>query len=198
MAASADCGCTRWSACDGIVLVIELTPIPLTASDFAPYGEVIELEKAEQLSINQGLTTRYHDLVDIDASDQGGRAMISVFRTSPLPLPHQVKTMERHPLGSQAFLPMDQDPFLVLVGNPGSNLSAGDLTLFITNGHQGINFHKNTWHHFQIVTDSQRDFIVVDRGGPGNNLEEIAVNDEVVILANNASGDVSAKTIDNQ
>ena len=89
--------------------------------------------------------------------------------------------MERHPLGSQAFLPLDQKPFLVLVGNPGQKISAKDLTLFLTNGHQGINFHKNTWHHFQIVTGTQRDFIVVDRGGQGNNLEEIDIDGGIVI-----------------
>ncbi len=166
----------------------ELSPVPLTAEGFSLYGEVIELDKAQQLAINEGLTTRYHDLFTIDAETQGGRPIVSIFRTSPLPLPHYVESMERHPLGSQAFLPMDHEPFLVLVGKPGDQLTAEDLTLFVTDGYQGINFYKNTWHHFQIVTGNQRDFIVVDRGGSGDNLELAAIQREAIILPNVMSG----------
>lgn len=158
-----------------------LTPQPLSAEAFAPYGDVICLDESRQILINQGLTTRFHDLFDIDCDGQGGKAIVNLFRTSPLPLPHRIETMERHPLGSQAFLPMDQAPFPVLVGRRGESLGAEDLTLFITNGFQGINFHKNTWHHFQIVTGHSRDFLVIDRGGDGCNLEEIAISDDVLL-----------------
>ena len=160
---------------------MNLKPIPLTTDNFSDFGEVIELEKARQFPINNGLTTRYHDLFNIDADNENGHAIVNLFRTSPLPLPHRVTTMERHPLGSQAFIPMEETPFLVLVGRMGDALNADDLYLFITNGQQGINFFKNTWHHFQIVLDHTQDFLVVDRGGPGNNLEEIEISDEVWI-----------------
>ena len=76
--------------------MIELKPVPLHAQNFARFGDVIELEQAEQQSINQGLTTRFHDLFAIDAGDQGGRAIVSVFRTRPLPLPHRARVMECH------------------------------------------------------------------------------------------------------
>jgi ureidoglycolate lyase len=160
---------------------MNLEAVPLTASNFAPYGQVIELHSARQISINSGLTTRFHDLLDIDASQQGGRAIVNVFRTSPLPLPHRVTTMERHPLGSQAFIPMETTPFLVLVGKPVETPSESDLELFITDGQQGINLYCNTWHHFQIVLDHTQDFLVIDRGGAGNNLEEIEISGEAWI-----------------
>ena len=157
--------------------------MPLTAENFSPFGEVIELESARQILINQGLTTRFHDLLSIDVKDQQGHAIVNVFRTSPLPLPHRVITMERHPLGSQAFLPMVSHPFLILVALPGDTITAGDLKLFRTNGKQGINFFKNTWHHFQIVLDHTQDFLVIDRGGAGNNLQELDIEEIVWIAA---------------
>lgn len=160
---------------------MNLQALPLTSDNFAAFGQVIDLEQIQQRSINNGLTTRFHDLLDIDATQQGGRAIVNVFRTSPLPLPHRITIMERHPLGSQAFLPMAEKPFLVLVGDSKNALGAGDLHLFITNGRQGINLFKNTWHHFQIVLDHTQDFIVLDRGGQGRNLEEIEITDEVWI-----------------
>lgn len=158
-----------------------LEPVPLTRSAFSAFGEVIELEGARQIPINRGLTTRYHDLFTIDCSAEGGHHSVNVFRTDPLPLPHRVEVMERHPVGSQAFLPLDQDPFLVLVASQGDTVSAEDLVLFRTNGRQGVNFFRNTWHHFQIVTGQRRDFIVVDRAGPGDNLEEQSIRGSALI-----------------
>ena len=166
-----------------------LTARPLTAAAFAAFGEVIEPENAGRISINDGLTTRFHDLFTIDVNDNGGRPVVSLFQTAPLPLPHRVRVMERHPRGSQAFMPTDEIPFLVLVaadvGRDASGdfgpIGAADLSLFITNGRQGVNFYKNTWHHFQIVLKKQRDFIIIDRAGPGDNLEETKINGEVWI-----------------
>lgn len=163
---------------------MQLKPIPLSAQGFEQFGQVIELENAEQISINHGLTTRFHDLLHIDTNDQDGRPIVSLFRTAPIPLPHKVTMMERHPLGSQGFIPMGAQPFLVLVGKEigqQNNLQFDDLALFITNGRQGINLNKNIWHHFQIVLDSTQDFIVIDRAGAGTNLEEIAVAGEIWI-----------------
>ncbi len=158
-----------------------LEPVPLTRSAFSTFGEVIELEGARQIPINRGLTTRYHDLFTIDCDAEGGHPSVNVFRTDPLPLPHRVVIMERHPVGSQAFLPLDQDSFLVLVAPQGDTVSAEDLVLFRTNGRQGVNFFRSTWHHFQIVTGQRRDFIVVDRAGPGENLEEQPIQGSALI-----------------
>jgi len=154
---------------------------PLNAELFERYGEVVDLDDARQFPINNGLTTRFHDLLTIDADSENGHPIVNVFRTSPLPLPHRVKIMERHPLGSQAFIPMEDTPFLVLVAAPGDKPGADDLELFVTNGKQGINLFKNTWHHFQIVLDHTQDFLVIDRGGSGDNLEEIELSGEAWI-----------------
>ena len=154
---------------------------PLSAALFERYGEVIDLDSARQFPINNGLTTRFHNLLTIDADSENGHPIVNVFRTSPLPLPHQVKIMERHPLGSQAFIPMEETPFLVLVARTGDKPEVDDLELFLTNGKQGINLYKNTWHHFQIVLDHTQDFLVIDRGGSGNNLEEIEISGEAWI-----------------
>ena len=163
--------------------MLELSARPLNKATFAAFGEVIELVDAQQIQINDGLTTRFHDLFTIDVNDVGGKPIVSLFRSAPLPLPHRVRVMERHPHGSQAFLPLDQLPFLILVAADVTPVTAADLSLFITNGQQGVNFYKNTWHHFQIVLDEQRDFIVVDRGGAGDNLQETRIEDEVWIPA---------------
>ena len=162
---------------------MNLHATPLTIENFSLYGEVIELNSARQITINDGLTTRFHDLVDIDTNKQGGRPMVNLFRTSPLPLPHRVIKMERHPLGSQAFIPLESTPFLVLVGKPGDGLCVADLELFVTDGEQGINLYRNTWHHFQIVMGHTQDFLVIDRGGTGENLEEIDITGEAWIPA---------------
>ena len=165
-----------------------LEPVPLTRSAFSVFGEVIELEGARQIPINQGLTTRFHDLFTLDCCAEGGYPSVNVFRTDPLPLPHRVEMMERHPFGSQAFWPLDRYPFFILVAPPGDSVSADNLILFRTSGHQGVNFFRNTWHHFQIVTGNRRDFIVVDRAGPGKNLEEQPVRGTATIPDNVAKG----------
>ena len=81
---------------------------PLTADAFSAYGEVIDLRDAAQIPINYGLTTRFNDLCSVDVDSEGGRTLVNLFRTNPVALPHTVKIMERHPLGSQAFIPMSQ------------------------------------------------------------------------------------------
>ncbi len=160
--------------------LMQLVPMPLTRMNFKEFGEVIELENARQQVINNGRTIRFHDLLTVDVNDQGGWPLVNVFRTSPLDFPHKVSVMERHPLGSQGFIPMDTRPFLVLVGRGVEKLSVDDLSLFVTNGRQGINLKKNTWHHFQMVLNGPQDFIVIDRGG-GDNLEETTVTGDVWI-----------------
>lgn len=156
--------------------VVELVPALLTAAAFAPFGEVIDLASARTLSINQGLTTRFHDLATVEAAGDGARVLVNVFRSTPLPLPHRVTVMERHPLGSQAFLPMGEARFLVLVAEGEVRPDPASFALFLSDGRQGINLARNTWHHFHMVLDAPADFVVIDRGGPGDNLEEVDVS----------------------
>ncbi len=151
-----------------------LTPEPLTADAFAPYGDVIEAsDRAEVLPINYGWTTRFNALSDVSVGD--GRAILSLFRSKPL-TPLVLKIFERHPLGSQAFMPLQGRPYLVAVAPPGE-FDATRVRVFRAAAHQGVNYAKGTWHHFLLALEAESDFLVVDRdGGPGENLDEIELS----------------------
>lgn len=154
----------------------EVTPEPLTAAAFAPYGDVIEVsERAEQIPINYGWTTRYRDLAALDFADGGGRAMVSIMRSRPL-RPLVLKIFERHPLGSQAFVPLRDRPFLVAVAPPG-DFDPNAVRVFRAASGQGVNYAKGTWHHFLLALEPESDFLVIDRDGPGDNLDEIELAD---------------------
>jgi ureidoglycolate lyase len=143
----------------------------LTREAFAPFGEVIELEGARHYPINLGTTERYHDLARVDTTEEGGRTLIRVFRGQPRALPFEITMMERHPLGSQAFMPLHERPYLIVVA-PAGALDATQLRAFVTRGWQGVNFSKGVWHHPLIACGEVSDFVVVDRGGQGVNLNE--------------------------
>ncbi|MFD1694469.1 ureidoglycolate lyase [Roseibium aestuarii] len=145
---------------------------PLTAAAFAPFGEVLEASGSPDKLINQGLCGRFHDRATLDFTGEDGKAGISLFLSQKRDLPYRLDMVERHPLGSQAFLPMTAEPFLVIVapdeaGKPGRPLA------FVTAPGQGINFHRNTWHGVLTPLSDPGLFAVIDRIGPGDNLEEI-------------------------
>jgi ureidoglycolate lyase len=144
---------------------------PLTRAAFEPFGDVIELDGAKQIPINLGTTIRFHDLCNLDVTDEGGRALVNLFRGQPRVLPFEVKMMERHPLGSQAFVPLNDKPYLVVVA-PAGPLDESKIRAFATRGWQGVNYAKGVWHHPLIALGEVSDFIVVDRGGEGLNLNE--------------------------
>ncbi len=150
-----------------------ITPVPLTRDGFAPFGEVIETAGAERRVINEGSTVRFHDLARVDVAAAGGFALINVFRAQPLPLPLTVRIMEQHPLGSQAFIPLDAAPFLIVVAPAGAAPAPAELRAFVTDGRQGVNYARGVWHHPVIAMAGETDFVVVDRGGPGDNLVEM-------------------------
>jgi ureidoglycolate lyase len=144
---------------------------PLTREAFAPFGDVIELEGAKQIPINLGTTIRYHDLAKVDVTDEGGRTLVNLFRGQPRALPFEITMMERHPLGSQAFIPLNDKPYLVVVA-PAGELDESKIRAFVTSGWQGVNYAKGVWHHPLLALGEVSDFIVVDRGGDGHNLNE--------------------------
>jgi ureidoglycolate lyase len=160
----------------------ELTPEPLTAEAFAPFGSVIEAgDDAVKLDINQGHAIRYDRLAEIDVADEGGVAVISLFRARPL-AELVLRTFERHPLGSQSFVPLSGRPYLVAVA-PAGPFDAAGVRLFRAEGHQGVHYRKGTWHHFLLALDVESDFLVVDRAGPGDNCEEVALAPDEEIRA---------------
>ena len=152
----------------------ELTPEPLTAAAFAPFGSVIEAgDDAVKLEINQGHAIRYDRLAELDVADAGGTGAISLFRARPLEQ-LVLRVFERHPLGSQSFMPLSGRPYLVAVA-PAGDFDPAKIRLFRAEGHQGVHYCKGTWHHFLLVLEAGSDFLVIDRAGPGDNCEEVAL-----------------------
>ena len=158
-----------------------VTPQALNADSFADFGDVIEVqENAPFMNINQGFTERYHDLARVDVEQQNGRTLINIFRSTPLPMPIQVNVMERHPLSSQAFMPLSNNPYLVVVSKAGEFNEAA-VKVFLAQANQGVNYHAGTWHHFCLALHDTSDFLVIDRGGKGNNCDEIMLEEPLSI-----------------
>lgn len=140
---------------------------PLQADAFAPFGDVIEAGDATpHRTINEGFAQRFDDLARLDTLRQGGRPVLSVFRARPRPLPLQLRLVERHLLGSQAFVPLLPQRFLVVVAPAGTKPAFADLRCFVSRPGQGVNYAAGTWHHPLIALDEGGDFLVIDRGGP--------------------------------
>jgi len=140
---------------------------PLTTEAFAPFGDVITLRDAPDKRINAGLCGRHHDLADMEFGP-GGRAGISLFDAEPRNLPYTLTLLERHPEGSQAFIPMTQNPFLVIV----SETALSRPLAFLTAPGQGINFYKGTWHGVLTPLAAPGPFAGIDRIGETANREE--------------------------
>lgn len=146
-----------------------LSPLPLTAKAFAPFGDVLDATGDFRL-INEGMCQRHHDRARLDFGP-AGRGGISIFAATPRSLPYAFNLVERHPEGSQAFIPMHQQPFLVIVA-PDNAGKPGDPCAFVTNGAQGINLHRGTWHGVLTPLSAPSLFAAVDRIGATPNLEE--------------------------
>ncbi len=143
----------------------------LTREGFAPFGEALDTEGAKIRLINAGTCTRFHALAMVETLGEGARAVVSLFRTEPTALPLYLSMMERHPLGSQAFWPLSSGDWLVAVA-PDENGRPGAPLVFRASGRQGVCYAPNVWHHPLIAVGQVSDFLVIDRDGPGVNLEE--------------------------
>ncbi|NTJ43046.1 ureidoglycolate lyase [Agrobacterium larrymoorei] len=144
---------------------------PLTKRAFAPFGDVIETTLQSMRLINSGNTERHHALAQADVMGEGAKVVLNIFRGTARVFPYTVDMMERHPLGSQSFSPLSGKPFLVVVSED-ENGRPAKPQVFLARGDQGVNYHRNVWHHPLMTVDATCDFLVVDRDGPGNNLEE--------------------------
>jgi len=148
---------------------------PLSADAFAPFGDVLDARGAADFAINAGQCDRFHDRARLEFLGPGARAGISLARSRPSPLPLRLATLERHPLGSQAFLPLGPDPFLVVVA-PDVGGVPGDPKAFLARPGQGVNYLRNTWHAALAPIGRTTDFVIVDRiaadGNASDNLEE--------------------------
>jgi len=143
-----------------------IAAVPLTRAAFQPFGDVIDDTGPTVFPTNEGTALRIHELGVADCQAEGGRTLFSIFRMKQPSLPDTIRLMERHPLSSQAFVPLGNVRFVALVARAGTRPRAGDLHAFVTDGRQGVNYRRGTWHHPLIALDPG-DFLVVDRAGPG-------------------------------
>ncbi|CTQ48821.1 ureidoglycolate lyase [Jannaschia donghaensis] len=153
---------------------------PLTADAFAPYGDVLDVAGAADKIINAGLCGRYHDRAKLNFTD--GRAGISLFDATPRALPYTLDLLERHPDGSQCFVPMHSKAWLVTVA-PDDGGVPGMPVAFIVGAGQAVNLYRGTWHGVLTPLAAPGLFAVIDRIGPGANLEEYALADPYIVTA---------------
>lgn len=149
----------------------EIALEPLTRTAFAPFGEVVELDGVTPMEVNQGFGLRFDNLTRVDVRCDGGDAKVSIFEAQLRPQPIVIKLMERHPLASQMFYPLQPRDWLVVVcGDPHEPSSYRG---FRATGRQGVNYARGEWHHPLLVLEAANRFMVVDRKGPGKNLDEV-------------------------
>jgi len=148
---------------------------PLTAEAFKAFGDVIEASNsAQRFTINQGFAERFHQLAHVDVTQDGGQPAISIFKAKARPLPLQLSVLEKHPFGSQAFMPLSGDAYLVVVALGGDTPDMSTLQCFSATAQQGVNYAKGTWHH-PLLALQDGDFLVVDRAGPSGEVNCVEV-----------------------
>lgn len=157
-----------------------IRPEPLTSVAFRAFGDVLETDGRRAELINAGNTLKFSDLASLEFGEAGA-ACVSIYRSTAMATPFQVRKLERHPLGSQAFIPLHTRPFPVIVALPGNAPAAGSVRAFLSNGRQGINLRPGVWHHYQLSLDRDSEYLVIDRAGPGDNFEECILDGELVL-----------------
>lgn len=172
------CGCTvcRLHAVPRIEMIIELEPLQQSA--FEPFGEVLETTGLKPEIINQGNTQKFADLARVTVGNEG-TVQISIYRSRVVSLPFRICQLERHPHHSQAFYPLHDRAFPVIVAL--GDTRPGTLRAFLSNGQQGVNLHPGIWHHYQLTLEQESDYIVIDSVGSGDLCEEHRLEKEVLL-----------------
>ncbi len=160
-----------------------LTALPLTADRFAAFGDVLETSAQTKQSMNSARFDRFSDLAKLDfGPEESGHPSISIARgKTPTAMPYRLDMLERHPDGSQAFMPLSRFPFVVVVAPAGEEVIVEEIAAFITNGKQGINYHKGVWHMPMIAMKEGQEFLIVDRAVSGGNCDEQYLGDPILI-----------------
>ncbi len=162
-------------------MTITLKPEPLTREGFAAYGDVIETSRRQSVAMNSARFERFDDLCNVDMSDDGPVAVSIACCRTPTKLPLRLDMVERHPLGSQAFVPLTPCIMVLVVAPPGESVDAGDLRAFVTNGRQGVNYHRGTWHMPLISFAEGSEYLVIDRGGSALNCEQHSFAEAILL-----------------
>lgn len=164
-------------------MTITLKPEPLTRERFAPYGDVVETSRDASDGMNEARFERFDDLCKIDLINDG-RIAVSIARCrTPTSLPLRLDTVERHPLGSQAFVPLSPCKMVIVVAPPEESVDASSLRAFETNGRQGINYHRGTWHMPLISFEAGQEYLIIDRAGDEPNCDMHTLDDAIFLEA---------------
>lgn len=153
---------------------------PLTAAAFEPFGEVVQAG-GQYRAINAGTARQFADLAAVDVAAGGGSPCVSIYRAEARRLPLPIAMLERHPQGSQLFMPLSGEPFVVVVAPPAPEPDAAAVRAFVATGRQGVNLRRGTWHH-ALIALAAGDFLVLDRAGPGANCDEFRLPDGALLL----------------
>ncbi len=156
---------------------------PLTKERFEPFGDVIETSRGEADGMNAARFERFDDLANIDIDAQGFVSVSIARCRTPTSLPLRLDMVERHPLGSQAFIPLSPCKMVVVVAPPVEGVDVDSLCAFVSNGRQGINYRRGTWHMPLISFAEGQEYLIIDRGGAGTNCEEHMLDDAVFLQA---------------
>ncbi len=162
-------------------MTLTLKALPLTRKRFAPYGEVIESSRSNSEAMNEARFERFDNLANVDLV-KNSKVAVSIARCrTPTSLPLRLDIIERHPLGSQAFVPLSPCKMVVVVAPPGESVDASDLRAFVSNGRQGINYRRGTWHMPLIAFEAGQEYLIIDRGGDEPNCDLHALDDAVML-----------------
>ena len=154
---------------------------PLTRERFAPYGDVIESSDVDRAAMNAARFERFDDLCSVDMGEDG-RVAVSIARCRvATSLPYRIDMVERHPLGSQAFVPLSRAKMIVVVAPPAASVESADLAAFVTNGRQGINYRRGTWHMPLIAFEAGQEFLIIDRAAGRPNCDEHVLDEPVML-----------------
>ena len=156
-------------------------PTKINRKNFNPYGDLISSDDIDYIDINAGYAKRFDNLANIDTLNGGGKTIVSIFSASKRTFPMKIDMMEKHPLGSQAFIPMKETTFLSFVAPPGESPEISKIQSFIVPPKTGINYKPGIWH-FPLISTEDTNFLVIDRKGDGNNLIIHKFEKEKIIL----------------
>jgi len=160
---------------------ITINPKPITKENFSKFGDMITTANIKPIEINDGYAKRFDGIANLNTSKDNGETTISIFSALKRSFPMKIDMMEKHPLGSQAFIPMKQTTFLVLVAPEGNKPDLNRIEAFIVPQEIGVNYNPGTWH-FPLIATEDMNFLVVDRKGSGDNLVIENIEKEEVIL----------------
>ncbi len=159
-----------------------IKPVPISAEEFAPYGDLIHAAPATKTEMNDARFERFRNLASIDVTSSGGRAAISIARCkAATTFPYAISVVERHPHGSQAFIPLTPFSFVVVVAPAGEKVNATELRAFVTDGTQGINYHKGVWHMPMIAMQAGQEFLIIDRAPSSDNCDEYILDPPLIL-----------------